>query len=195
MAKNKITKQLGLGLNVDQSVNETNFYYTGLPSALASISAGLLKVIREDNKAGPKPWEANPYSIEEKISHNCIVAHLEIIQEYGEWSPALESLYDTMDDVESGVKSEILGSFQDRYAKVKATILTESTLPKTTAPERLDIIRKNADEIIKRVSDQLREDLMRVNGTSLRIESLDKVCLIATCHAFLSCKILEKPPR
>lgn len=186
-------KQLAFGLNVNQDISENNFY-VGLPSALADISGSLLQLVRDGKKDGPKPWDTNPYSIEDKINHNCIEAHLDIIEQYGEWSPALESLYDTMDETEPGFKSEILSSFQDRYAMVRAAIFTESQLPKKTAAEKLIIIQQNADEIIRRVSTELKDELLKVGGANLRVENLTKVCLIATCHAFLSCKILEKPP-
>jgi len=187
------SKQLGIGLNVKQEISENSFY-SGLPSALADISGSLLQLVRDGKKDGPKPWDTNPYSIDDKINYNCIEAHREIIEQFGEWSPALESLYDTIDEAEPGFKSEILSSFQDRYAMVRAAIFTESPLPKKTAAEKLIILQQNADEIIRRVSAELRDDLSRVGNANLRLENLTKVCLIATCHAFLNCKILEKPP-
>lgn len=188
----KTVSQTGFAFKLDQSVDN---FYVGLPSLIAQVVPTLLAVVRANKKTGPAPWDSNPYSIQEKISFNNLNSYVDIINDYGSWGSALEQIYEEIEASDAGIKTDILESFKDRYVLIKAEIIGESSLPKSSVEQKFEIIKQNSDEIITRVTRSLRQDLSNASGsgTALHIEHIDKVCLIFVCHAFLSCKILEKP--
>ncbi|MBK8202863.1 MAG: hypothetical protein IPK68_11255 [Bdellovibrionales bacterium] len=59
----------------------------------------------------------------------------------------------------------------------------------------LEIIRSNADELISKVAEEIKNDLSSSNSTVINREDLEFSSIAMTCHAFINCKILEKPTK
>ena len=86
-----------------------------------------------------------------------------------------------------GAKDKILKSIKLQYSIIVGELKKENpSIPK------LQLIRDNADNIITKVRDFLRERLE--HGTEeVTQEDIDYGLIIVICYAFLNCKILENP--
>ena len=60
---------------------------------------------------------------------------------------------------------------------------------------RIETIRDNADKIIEKVENILRNRIEQQVNENLTQEEIDIGLLIIICYAFSECKILDKPKR
>jgi hypothetical protein len=162
-----------------------------LPSLLADLIPKLNDIIDNGNVSGQAAKTNEPYTIEDKISHNNLQAYKHWIEEYGQYGAAIDEAYKELDNQRPGARSKVLRNFKARYDRIKGEILTAHA----AAKDPMECIRQNADSIIAKVANEVKSDLLNSTSADLSYEDLEFSSIAMTCHAFINCKILEKPTR
>ncbi len=159
------------------------------PSDVNHIVLSLYNAITEDKILSGK--RILPPKIEEKISFNNVIVYKALIEtNFSENGFYLDSAYDALDYDTPGRKKIFLGYINTLYL----SILGEH-LKNNSTSDKLDVIRKNADNIIIEVINSL---LVRIANNSKSIEhisseSVEYNVIAIVCHAFVDCKVLENP--
>lgn len=180
--------------NVVQSINGNNNSQTNidtqiilgkLPSLLEKILPTLADIIGKD--AISPENDTVTFDISEKISWNNLSIHKETLDEYGEYGNQIDALYNDYESGAPGFKKRIYNFFKLSYRK-KLTYLCDHQ-----SDSRLEIARKNSDLIFQHVVDHLSQNIRDSQNLQIASEELDTCAVVLTCHAFINCKILEKP--
>ncbi|MBN1039058.1 portal protein [Clostridium botulinum] len=133
--------------------------------------------------------ELKEYKIPDKINYNNVIVYQEIIDEYSEYSSICEHAFNVLDDSNMGIKRKILEYIKLMYRKVKGKLLRINP-----GIDQMEIIRQNSDDIIEKVIEILKKEIIADNkGKNLAIESIEVALSRIICYAFIKCKILEKP--
>lgn len=125
------------------------------------------------------------FNIEEKISHNCLVRNVELINEYKVFYPKISALYSELELQGSFKKEKLLRNIRRIYLKVLGRYIGVSE-------NRLKIIQGNADSIVEDVEDELLTTCEM--NTSINQDDIIFALSIIMVDAFMRCKILEEPP-
>lgn len=125
----------------------------------------------------------NVYNPKEKLDYNSVKTNYAIIQEYKVYHEKINSLYDELEIQGSIKKEKLLNNIKQIYVKVKGEFVLNSEDP-------IAIIRRNADQIIDTVFDNLYEKL---SGSDFFEEDLALGVRLIMVDAFIRCKILEEP--
>lgn len=154
--------------------------YSPLLQAIDAIAAIDLDSDCEDGS------EVDVFNIEEKISHNCLLRNVELINEYKVFYLKISSLYSELELQGSFKKEKLLRNVRRIYLKVIGRYVGVSE-------DRLGIIQKNADSIIEDVEDEL----LATCEKNMLIGQDDMIfgISIIMVDAFMRCKILEEPPK
>ncbi len=187
--KQKVSGNNNITAGGDITITQENV--SKLPSILADLIPKLNDIIDAGNVSNQVPQTNEPYTIEDKISHNNLQAYKHWIEDYGQYGAAIDEAYKELDNHRPGARSKVLRNFKARYDRIKGDVLKSQS--STTTP--LDIIRQNADTIIERVANEVKKDLSNSNSVSISQEDLDFSSIAMTCHAFINCKILERPAK
>jgi hypothetical protein len=185
MTTNKLSNQgTNNGYMIGKQINNYS-EYVRVPTFLTALIKKLCKVL--DSEVNEAKLELLPFTPEEKISYNNVIQYEEIITEYAKFYMICDQILNTLDDYEMGCKDKILKSIKLQYSIIVGELKKENpSIPK------LQLIRDNADNIITKVRDFLRERLE--HGTEeVTQEDIDYGLIIVICYAFLNCKILENP--
>lgn len=178
-----------------QAGGDINNYYASqqdvsrrLPSLLAHVVPVLSR------QAVPEHDIALPYEISSKIEYNNVRICRGWIDEYGSYGPVVDSIYDHLDAAQPSAKRRILQQFKARYLDAKTFFLREAP------PEavEVDVIRRVADDILLRVYDRVRLEIAEsgldaVAPPAITQQDVEHCAMVLVCHAFISCKILERP--
>lgn len=190
--------------NINQSINGDNNFQAGgdltlnvsiinkLPSLLAEVVPKLNDLIDQGKFGTCDISSREAYSIEDKINHNKLVAYKHWVDEYGEWGAAVDEAYDELDNSSPNAKAKIFRSFKGLYAHLKGEALAANALLKNSLSQ-IEVIREHADDIIAKVAQNIRVELSQAENSKISAQDLYPVSIALTCHAFINCKILERP--
>ena len=185
---NKISQKINGDNNVQIAIENFSANVTQISSILAEA---LPKVSDLLSKQGDDSQnDTLPYEIEDKIEHNHVQTFRSIIDEYGEYGIQIDTIYDEYDDNVPGFKKKVFRYFSTKYALKK-----EQLLSKNNGEDQLEVIRSNSDSILRETFNEFRDDLKNSDNLNISIEEIDACALAVVCHAFISCKILEKPKK
>lgn len=170
--------------------NVSHIYTTAkaLPSDLAEI-INILGRSREMPFDNAEIIELNIIKPEIKIAYNNIVEHKELINEYKIWSGILASIYKECEERGTNRTDNVLANIKQHYMKVKGEMIKAS--PDVPI---LEVVRKHADEILKRVEVRLYEEIATSSNFSSSKDELNKGLQVIMVDAFIRCKILEPHP-
>lgn len=169
------------------SAEEFHVHVSNISSIVAEALKDIAKISSSDDDGSN---DTVAFGIDEKIEYNCVNTFREILDEYGQYGGQIDALYDEYDNNKPGFKKAVFKYFKNKYLLKKEKL--RSADPKA---DPMSVIKANSDEILRDISEQFRADLKTANNLKLSIEELDTCVLAITCHAFIQCKILEKPPK
>lgn len=137
-----------------------------------------------------------PYTIEEKIDYNDIILYREIIEEYYIYYPICESSFESLRHIDENSKKKILTDINEIYRGIKLEYMDQCSKFENPLEEIKKLIRKNADNIIKKVQDKIKSRIVNsYDGEAFNEQDL-VICLnIFVCYALGECKILERPEK
>lgn len=151
------------------------------PSLLAQVVPRL---------AGKYPSSESPadsYEVLTKLQHNHVNGYRKWIEDYGQIGAVVDTVYNEFDAQNFGGRVRILNRFKNLYDDLKAEF--HSQRPNDDV---LTVLRDRADAIIERIYIQIRNEI-REMATGIFAEDIEHCARAVVCHAFINCKILEKP--
>lgn len=180
------TKQTAKGDgNTQISIQEFNANIGNISSILASAVPRISTLVSTGEMGAN---DTTAYDLEEKITYNNVQTFKEILDEYGQFGPQIDGIYDEYDNDKPGFKNSVFKYFKTKYLLKKQQLHSQS--PTTDV---IQVVRENADKIIRDIYEEFKADLKASNNLTLSMEEVEACALAVTCHAFIQCKILEKP--
>ena len=167
-----------------------------------SIFMDLVGILVDSNVIDPRTNnDYEPYDIENKIDFNDVIKHRERIEGFYLYSSMIDKAYETLNESMPTAKETALKNINSRYLDCRGNLLLqhrEAYKRCKNAQERNDLmiqlVREFADWIIDSVIEHIIKkclnSLMAMNYTSEEIECHASFIVY---HAFVECKILEKP--
>ncbi|WP_105589443.1 ABC-three component system protein [Cronobacter sakazakii] len=167
-----------------------------------SIFMDLVSILVDTNAIESRTTnDYEPYDIENKIDFNDIIKHRERIEGFYLYSSMIDNAYETLNEIMPAAKETALKNINSRYLDCQGDLLLknreayklcENTHERNNLKIRL--VREFADWIIDCVIEHIikkcQSSLMAMNYTSEEIECHASFIVY---HAFVECKILEKP--
>jgi hypothetical protein len=161
-----------------------------LPSLLAQVVPVLADTAFRAKQGGnTDPNRHKEYTIQNKITYNNIQAFKRHIDEYAQYGAVVDRVYRDYDADRPLTTIRLMEYFKGLYIDERARLLMD-TVP---GEDEHEIIRNNADGILRKISDSVTRTITE-SGIQIATEDLTYVTKIVICHAFIDCKILEKPP-
>lgn len=174
--------------NTQVAINALNVHLTKLQSLISRILPEISKIVLDTVPCSDQE-DIKIYEIQEKIDWNNLRGFGPLIGEYGAFAEDIDALYESTDDTLPSFRERVFKYFQLKYNIERQRLI--STADVGVPP--LNLIRRNADTIFLAVFEALKADLLRCENININIEELDACSLALVCHAFVECKILEKP--
>ena len=178
-------KQSIIGNNNSQTNIGTLIQVGKMSSLLEDILPKLAAMLGKD--AIPLENDTVAFDITDKIAWNNLKLHQEFLDDYGEYGRQIDEMYDEYEASSPGFKKRIYNFFKNSYR------MQVVELSKGVSKAKMEIIRDNADSIFKHVADNLSQNIRDSKDISIKIEEVATCSVALTCHAFINCKILEKP--
>lgn len=140
------------------------------------------------------------YNIENKIEHNFIIKHRQKIESYYAYVSMIDNAYQTLCEAIPSARETALSNINSCYKNCVGDLLLENKtlLLKKTREEReairLEIIQEYADSIIDCVINHVQNTCAKsLSATQCSIEEIQNHSEFIVFHAFVECKVLEKP--
>lgn len=141
------------------------------------------------------------YDIEEKINFNDVIKYRSRIEEYYLYNPMIEKSYQALNEKMPAAREKSLSRINRYYrdcigdlkVKNKAVLkLIDCNVQRNLA--ELQIIKDNSDEIISCVIGNIKNTcISALNAATVSIEEIEMHSEYIVFHAFIECKVLEKP--
>ncbi|MDD4031640.1 MAG: HNH endonuclease [Bacteroidales bacterium] len=125
----------------------------------------------------------NTYNPKVKLNYNQVKFNFSLIQEYKVYHEKINILYDELEAQGSIKKEKLLYNIEQLYLKIKGKYVLDSDEP-------IEIIRKNSDNIINDIFDEL---YLRLGNSIFFDEDIILGIRLIMVDAFIRCKILEEP--
>jgi hypothetical protein len=178
--------QAGRDINVESLILKIDNIRNN-PTKIARVISRLSKEI---DKEIPENYSSIIfYDIADKITYNNVIRYKTIIDKYGFFGGIVEKICETLDIDKPNSKSRVFEHIKYLYVEQRSALCGNSS-----KEECLELIRKNADNIIDQINIKLfnridnSEDLKDVD-----IEDVQLSLIVLIAVAFIDCKILEKP--
>lgn len=173
--------------NIQVAIENFNQNVGKLPSLIGKVLPRIAEIVSNGNATSS---DTNPYEIDSKIEYNNVTSFKEIIDNYGGYGVKIDELYDERNNFEPGFRKKVLSYFGNKYMLKKERLV--HTAGSGSSP--IDTIKKSADDIIRDIFDEFKSDLVKSKNLDISMEEVETCALVVVCHAFIECKILEKPP-
>lgn len=173
--------------NTQVAIDEFNVNVGNISSILATAINDIAEMVSETEDA---TQDTVPFDLEEKIEYNNVRSFRPLLDEYGQFGPQIDDIYDEYDNGRPGFKRTVL-----RYFKTKYLLTLQHYHSQNPNASTIDVVRTHADKILNDVFAEFRDELAGAKNLSLQMEEIDTCALAVTCHAFFQCKILEKPKK
>lgn len=161
-----------------------------LPSTLTPLLEGILgsydPMISEPNH----DYEMPPKT-EDKMEYNDLKLYSEDIREAAGFMSIVESSITSIESNLANASKRFLWAIQQRYKKVKKTVLLESGLTNFDQDSILAFVKNNADLLFQRVIEDFREEVHTTK--QFEQEIIDASIFLIVVYGFINCKILERP--
>ncbi|MGS0695064.1 hypothetical protein [Shewanella sp. 0m-4] len=161
-----------------------------IPSTLTPLLKGILGSYDPMTSEPNEDYEMPPKT-EDKMEYNDLKLYSEDIREAAGFMFIVESSITSIESNSANASNRFLWAIQQRYKKVKRTVLLESGLTKFDQDSILAFVKSNADLFFQRVIEDFREEV----HTSERFEQeiIDASIFLIVVYGFINCKILERP--
>lgn len=186
----------GLGSTNNQHIDNRVINYAS-PDVIRSpsIIAKLIHILAEEPLDGAMARDDyRAFEIEDKLVHNNVQVYRELINQYFEYVLIVDSAYDIIVEDKPLGRDKVLRNINNVYLRQVGELCAKSEIINPDTEERLALIRENSDNIIKHVIDHVKQICLRSAGIeTLDIEDIDMHSQYIVFHAFVECKVLEKP--
>ena len=173
------------GNNNSQQINNFYSHISNISSTLVKIMPQIAEIVKLETD---DESDVKPYKIDDKISYNSLNTFKDIIEEYGQFGVKIDSLYDEYDNNNPGFKRSAFNYFKAKYQLKKQELHAKQPKKKS-----IEVVRANSDKIIRDIFDDFVKEIKKSNNLNVSLEDIETCALAITCHAFIQCKILEKP--
>lgn len=163
----------------------------GDPNQLASILTPLLLRVIETHKPTYKPGDIyiRDPGVDEKIAFNNVRLFAGRIRENCGLMSIIEQALNSIDSESPYSREAFLWAIHKKYDDVKIEMLLAAEL--FDQEEIIIFINKNADRMLKKVSDMIFSDAG--NGIDNFKEYIQAAQDLVVCYGFINCQILEAP--
>lgn len=167
-----------------------------------SIFMQLVSILAKSPKnEGDTLDEYESYDIEIKISHNEIIKYRDQIEYYYVYVSMIENAYSTLNESGVSARETALDNINSCYKKCVGDLLLKNKsmlLKCKNKMERklleLDLIKNNSDYIIECVIEHVKTKCINsISSINCTIEEIENHSEFIVFHAFIECKVLEKP--
>lgn len=182
------------------NIDTLNFYSSAskvptiLPKFIELLSE--LKIDEYSEYRQDKQLSNKPYTLEDKINHNEIIIHEDMINVYFKYYYICDEALTTLDSVSYGNKKKLLDSIENIYQDLKKNKLInyKTAHGSISKQDFLPIIRSVSDEIFVDIKNDLAKKIISgYSQENFNFEDIN-ICLdIFLVYVFSECKILEKP--
>ncbi|CAK1988049.1 ABC-three component systems C-terminal domain-containing protein [Vibrio crassostreae] len=160
-----------------------------IPSALTPLLESIL------DSYDPVTSEPNgddmPPKTEDKIDYNDLELYLEDIREATGFMSIVEASITSIESNSANASKKFLWAIEQRYKKVKKSVLLESGLNKFDPGSVLAFVKNNSDLLFLRVIEDLKEEVH--TNKNFELETIDASIFLIVVYGFINCKILERP--
>jgi len=141
----------------------------------------------------PSSLLEHTYNIDAKLEYNHVFKYRPLIEEYGEYGNNVIKILSTIDQEKIGSERKILKLINDFYKECIGNLRRiESCSEKKR--EIIEVIRSNSDQIIEDVINKIIDVINNSsNGQDMDEEDLIFGVKYIVGHAFIECKVLERP--
>ncbi|KFX03069.1 hypothetical protein KP22_16815 [Pectobacterium betavasculorum] len=141
------------------------------------------------------------YDIDDKIDHNDVIKYRDKIEDYYLYNGMIEKSYIALNEKIPTAREKALGRinscYKDCVGEIK--IKNKENLKKITNKEERknferELIKTNSDDIIACVIEHVRQTcITSIDAGTVTIEEIEMHAEYIVFHAFVECKVLEKP--
>lgn len=161
-----------------------------LPSHITTIIKNLGEICFEEDNLKITD-DLVIFKTEDKIRYNNVIKYRDIIKNYSQFYTMCDEVLNAYDNSNIGSKKKILFCIKTWYLVCKGEFLKAK---KNKKDSDIDVIRRNADEIIDAVICKIKDIILSSsNNKSIDIEDIEVGLPCFICYAFMECKVLEKP--
>lgn len=140
------------------------------------------------------------YNIESKIEHNFVIKHREKIESYYAYVSMIDNAYQTLCEMSPSARETALSNINSCYKNCVGDLLLENKISLINKNReererfRLELIQQHADLIIDCVIHHVQRTCSKsLTATQCSIEEIQNHSELIVFHAFVECKVLEKP--
>ncbi len=173
------------------TVNQSGPNYRRRPALISKV----LKTLSELPPGGEEGSAQSlaTYGIEDKLDHNQVYKYRDLIEEYGDYGQNVIKTMATINQEKVGSEKKILTLIKGFYREIVGEIRREVGTD-VSREEIIQLIRQRSDEILDLVISRL-VDLVNdsANGHQMDEEDLVIGTKYVVAHAFIECKVLERP--
>lgn len=190
---NDITQKGGLG--------STNYQYNSTynspdivrsPSIVADLIHALVRGGETRFKLAADDFEE--YDIDEKLDHNKVNKYYELITDYTEYFLVVENAYQAVSEVRSNARESIMRAINIKYREFVGEIIKSLQIDPKDVSARNAAIQENSDALIEKVIGYVSDVCLKgMNSEKVSIEDVHSHSAFIVFHAFVECKVLEKP--
>jgi hypothetical protein len=166
--------------------------YLGDP-AMQKVDSVVNSLLSELSLLPVKPISSRerrvPSKVVKKIQHNNLVTQTVILSQYKAYSASIETAYQIVDSNIINGKDKVFLILDDLYIKALADVGIDLILGEID----MEIIRKNADDIIRTIVEGLKKFCYESANVPSDKESVEIGVNIVVAHAFVECTVLENP--
>ena len=133
------------------------------------------------------------YDIDAKLDHTHVFRYRALVEEYGEYGQNVIKALNTVDQEKMGAEQKILKLINSFY-KESIGELKKHHAAENKGTQLIESIRLHSDQIIESVINKLVTVVNNSsNGSELAEEDLILGANYVVAHAFIECKVLERP--
>lgn len=179
---------MGSAINIVRSPS----IFMNLVEIIASMDAFQDRIIQDDYSI---------YDIEDKIDFNDVIKYRSRIEEYYLYNTMIEKSYQALNEKMPAAREKSLNRINRYYRDCigDLKLKNKEALKKIDckikrASVELQIIKNNSDEIISCVIEHIKNTcITALNADAVSIEEIEMHSEYIVFHAFVECKVLEKP--
>lgn len=184
-------RSTNIGKADNVTINQSAATYQKRPALISKVIK-ILSTIRPSEEPGGSS-ALSTYDIDAKLDHNRVFKYRTLIEEYGEYGQNVIKALSTVDQEKIGSEQKILKLISSFY---KESLGELKKYHESTDQERdfIESIREHSDQIIEAVINKLVDVVNRSsNGSEMAEEDLTLGANYVVAHAFIECKVLERP--
>ncbi|MBJ8821056.1 MULTISPECIES: ABC-three component system protein [Enterobacteriaceae] len=168
-----------------------------------SIFMNLVEIIASMNnfQDGSLKDDFSTYDIESKIDFNDVIKYRSRIEDFYLYNNMIEKSYQALNEKMPAAREKSLNRINQYYRDCIGDLQIENKAYLKNIECKIEkgkaflqIIKDNSDEIIRCVIEHVKKTCINaLNATAVSIEEIEMHAAYIVFHAFVECKVLEKP--